>query len=125
MPVACVALGCCTAPGPAALGAFQTVGRLRRAAGLIGAPVPEAVPGFAAQVLAIVPENPVAAAAQGQIFPLVVFGLALGIAIARLPRDGAVEQGPIMLVLFQLAQAMLKIVDWMLVAAPVGIFGLV
>jgi Na+/H+-dicarboxylate symporter len=90
--------------------------------GLIGVEAPQPVPGFAAQVMAIVPENPVAAAAQGQIFPLVMFGLALGIAIARLPRDGAVDQGPIMLVLFQLAQAMLKIVDWVLVAAPVGIF---
>jgi Na+/H+-dicarboxylate symporter len=90
--------------------------------GLIGATAPQPVPGFAAQVMAIIPENPVAAAAQGQIFPLVVFGLALGIAIARLPRAGAVEQSPIMLVLSQLAQAMLQIVDWVLVAAPVGIF---
>lgn len=90
--------------------------------GLIGAQAPQPVPGFAAQVMAIIPENPVAAAAQGQIFPLVVFGLVLGIALARLPRTGAVEQGPIMQVLFQLAQAMLKIVDWVLVAAPLGIF---
>jgi Na+/H+-dicarboxylate symporter len=89
--------------------------------GLIGAASTEA-PGLAAQLIAIIPENPVAAAAQGQIFPLVVFGLALGVAIARLPRDGAVEQGAIMVLLSQLAQAMLQIVDWVLVAAPLGIF---
>eukprot|EP01037_Dinobryon_pediforme_P012833 gene12833-12933_t len=90
--------------------------------GLIDAPAPAPVPGFAAQIMAIIPDNPVAAAAQGQIFPLVIFGLALGIAIARLPRTGPVEQGVLMRLLSEVAQAMLKIVEWVLVAAPVGIF---
>ena len=90
--------------------------------GLLGSEAPQPVPGLAAQLMAIIPENPVAAAAQGQIFPLVVFGLALGVALARLPRDGAIEQGAIMRVLAELAQAMMQIVDWVLVIAPVGIF---
>jgi Na+/H+-dicarboxylate symporter len=90
--------------------------------GLLGAEPVQPVPGLAAQLMAIIPDNPVGAAAQGQIFPLVVFGLALGVALARLPRDGAVENGAIMRVLSELAQAMLLLVDWVLVLAPVGIF---
>jgi Na+/H+-dicarboxylate symporter len=73
-------------------------------------------------LIAIIPENPVGAAAQGQIFPLVIFGLALGIALARLPREGGIDTSPIMRLLSELAQAMLQIVDWVLVVAPVGIF---
>jgi Na+/H+-dicarboxylate symporter len=92
--------------------------------GLIGGEPPVAVPGFAAQLLAIIPENPVAAAAQGQIFPLVVFGLVLGIAIARQPRDGGLENSAIMRLLAETAHAMMQIVEWVLVAAPIGIFAL-
>jgi len=90
--------------------------------GLLGAEAPAPVPGLAAQVMAIIPENPVSAAAQGQIFPLVMFGLALGVALARMPREGKVEQGAIMGVLAELAAAMMQIVDWVLTIAPVGIF---
>jgi Na+/H+-dicarboxylate symporter len=90
--------------------------------GLIGAEAAQPVPGLAAQLIAIIPENPVGAAAQGQIFPLVIFGLALGAALARIPRDGSIETSPIMRLLSELAQAMLKIVDWVLVVAPIGIF---
>lgn len=89
---------------------------------LIGANEAQPVPGLAAQLIAIIPENPVAAAAQGQIFPLVIFGLVLGAALARLPREGGIETSPIMRLLSELAQAMLQVVDWVLVAAPVGIF---
>lgn len=87
--------------------------------------VPPPPPGFAQQVLAIIPDNPVAAAAQGQIFPLVIFALAFGLAIARLPArhgppDGTLSTLPA--TLSQIAQAMMVIVDWVLVAAPIGIF---
>jgi len=90
--------------------------------GLIqGTAAPQPVPGLGAQLLAIIPDNPVAAAAQGQIFPLVVFGLAFGIAIARLPRrDGA--EPPVIGLLAHISQAMMTVVDWVLVAAPAGIF---
>ncbi|MFT4076716.1 MAG: cation:dicarboxylase symporter family transporter [Asticcacaulis sp.] len=89
--------------------------------GLIQGAPPQPVPGLGAQLLAIIPDNPVAAAAQGQIFPLVIFGLAFGIAIARLPRKADVEP-PIISLLGHIAQAMMTIVDWVLIVAPVGIF---
>ena len=86
-----------------------------------GAAAPAPVPGLAAQLLAIIPDNPIAAAAQGQIFPLVIFGLAFGIAIARLPRRDGTEPA-MMALLAQVSHAMMTIVDWVLVVAPAGIF---
>lgn len=91
-------------------------------AGLIDDAPPAAVPGFAAQILAIIPDNPIAAAAQGQIFPLVIFGVAFGAAIARLPRTPGAGEPAVLLLLTQIATAMLTIVEWVLVFAPVGIF---
>ena len=89
---------------------------------LLGTTPPPPVPGFAAQLVAIVPDNPVAAAAQGQIFPLVIFALGFGLALARLPR-GADGSEPVLLRgLAEIAQAMMILVDWVLVAAPPGIF---
>jgi Na+/H+-dicarboxylate symporter len=91
-------------------------------AGLIGNAAPQPVPGFAAQLLAIIPDNPIAAAAEGQIFPLVIFGLAFGIAIARLPRKEGEAEPAIIGLLAQISHAMMMIVDWVLVVAPAGIF---
>ena len=90
--------------------------------GLLTGTAPTPVPGFAQQIVAIIPDNPVAAAAQGQIFPLVLFGLALGCAIARAPRKGPVEGTALMRLFAELAAAMLVLVEWVLMAAPVGIF---
>jgi len=79
------------------------------------------VPPLAEQLLALIPDNPVAAAAQGQIFPLVIFAVLLGLAIARLPqREG--KPSPLPEMLADLARAMMVIVDWVLLAAPLGIF---
>ncbi|WP_260927582.1 dicarboxylate/amino acid:cation symporter [Novosphingobium sp. 9] len=89
---------------------------------LLAGQKPDAVPSLADQLLAIVPINPVAAAAGGQIFPLVVFGLAFGAAIATLSREADGGEPVVMRVLSQIAQAMMKIVDWVLMAAPLGIF---
>ena len=89
--------------------------------GLMQGGAPQPVPGLGAQLLAIIPDNPVAAAAQGQIFPLVIFGLAFGVAIARLPRKDGTEP-PIIGLLAHISQAMMTIVDWVLIVAPAGIF---
>lgn len=85
-----------------------------------------AAPDFTAQLMALVPDNPVAAAAQGQIFPMVVFAMLLGLAIARLPHGEGDGGKPRLLVLLsELARAMMIMVDWVLLAAPLGIFLLV
>ncbi len=87
-------------------------------AGLLaaGPPAVPQVPGVAEQILAILPENPIAAAAGGQMLPLVVFALLLGFALARTVGSGLTA------VIDDLAKAMTRIVDWILLAAPIGIF---
>jgi Na+/H+-dicarboxylate symporter len=69
----------------------------------------------------MVPSNPVAAAAAGQMLPLIFFCLLLGIAITTLPARQQEAQLGFWESLFQ---AMMKITGWVIATAPLGIFGL-
>ena len=79
------------------------------------------VPGFADFLQSIVPANPIAAAAEDAILPLIVFTLAFGFAVTRLP-EGPREQ----LVGFfrAVADAMLVLIGWVLWIGPIGVFAL-
>ena len=85
-----------------------------------GAVVPAAA--SLAQFLgAIVPSNPVKAAAEGDMLPLVLFALIFGFAITRI----RAEHGKLLGEFFQaVVDAMLKIVHWVILIAPVGVFAL-
>jgi Na+/H+-dicarboxylate symporter len=76
-------------------------------------------PGLADQLLALIPKNPVAAAAAGDVTPLVIFAILLGFALTRLPRR---EGDGLEASLNDLGAAMMTIVDWVLWCAPVGVF---
>lgn len=77
-----------------------------------------APPGFFAQVLALIPINPIAAAAQAAWLPLIVFASILGAAAASVGEDCA-----ILFRLFKaMADALLLIVEWVLWLAPAGVF---
>jgi proton glutamate symport protein len=69
----------------------------------------------------MVPENPVAAAAKGQMLPLIFFCLLFGIALTALPDDKRRVQLGFWETLFA---AMMKITGWVIATAPIGIFGL-
>lgn len=69
----------------------------------------------------MVPENPVAAAAQGQMLPLIFFCLLLGVAITKLPPETRRSQVGFWSSLFA---AMIKITGWVIAVAPIGVFGL-
>lgn len=85
-----------------------------------GTVVPPAAP-IAEWLAAIVPANPVKAAADGAMLPLVVFALVFGFAITRLARDSA----QVLVGFFQaLVEAMLVIVGWVIWIAPIGVFAL-
>ncbi|MFM7784871.1 MAG: dicarboxylate/amino acid:cation symporter [Gammaproteobacteria bacterium] len=91
-----------------------------RALGPGSGEVPEAAP-LAAWWQGIVPVNPVQAAAEGAMLPLVVFALAFGFAAMRI-ESTARER---LLGFFQaMADALLVIVQWVLAIAPVGVFAL-
>jgi Na+/H+-dicarboxylate symporter len=72
-------------------------------------------------LLSLVPNNPIRAAADGALLPLVVFSLLYGLALSRVPgeiRDTHVRfcQG--------VAEAMTTVIRWVVVVAPIGIFAL-
>jgi len=69
----------------------------------------------------MIPENPVAAAAEGQMLPLIFFCLLFGIAVAQLPEKHRSFQLNFWETLFGV---MMRITGWVIRAAPIGIFGL-
>lgn len=70
----------------------------------------------------LIPTNPIAAAANGAMLPLIVFTLLLAVAIAR----GSTESRKSLVDFFRaLADAMLTLVRWIILLAPIGVFALV
>ncbi len=79
------------------------------------------LPTFRQWVVDLVPQNPIRAAADGAILPLIIFSLALGLAMTRVTGD----TGAVIVRFFQgLAAAMLVLVRWVLALAPIGVFAL-
>ena len=80
------------------------------------------VPNLAQWVINLIPVNPIKAAADGAMLPLSVFALVFGFAITRISD----ELGQTLTRFFEgIAEAMLVIVRWVLLLAPVGVFALV
>ena len=72
-------------------------------------------------LLALVPNNPIRAAADGALLPLVIFSLAYGMALSRVREE--IRETHVRF--FQgVADAMATIIRWVVVAAPVGVFAL-
>ncbi|HXD22681.1 MAG TPA: cation:dicarboxylase symporter family transporter, partial [Gemmatimonadaceae bacterium] len=77
---------------------------------------------FGAWVTSLIPSNPIAAAATGQMIPLIIFTILLALAIAK----SAESSRAALTGLFQaLGDAMLILVRWVVLAAPIGIFAMV
>ncbi len=78
-------------------------------------------PGFTRWLIDLVPSNPIQAAADGTMLPLIVFAILFGLALLRLP----VERRERVVGLFDgVMAAMLLLVRWVLALAPVGVFAL-
>ena len=79
------------------------------------------VPGFADFLRSIVPTNPVAAAAEDAILPLILFTLVFAFALTRLPAEPRER-----LVGFcrAVADTMLVVIGWVLWIGPIGVFAL-
>jgi Na+/H+-dicarboxylate symporter len=79
------------------------------------------IQGPGAWLVSLVPSNAIAAAADGAMLPLIVFALALGLAL------GAVEataRNEVVLFFRAITESMLTLVRWLLVVAPIGVFAL-
>ncbi len=92
-----------------------------RASASSGTAPPAAAPGFAQWFTDLVPANPIRAAADGAMLPLIIFTLGFGVALTRVApqrRAGVVQ-------FFDgLADAMMVLVGWVIRLAPIGVFAL-
>jgi Na+/H+-dicarboxylate symporter len=79
------------------------------------------VPTLLQRIVEMIPANPLKAAADGAMLPLVIFTLALGLALTGLKPE---QREPLVRFFQAVADAMLVLVGWVLVLAPAGIFGL-
>ena len=79
------------------------------------------VPGFADFLLSIVPTNPVAAAAEDAMLPLILFTIIFAFALTRLPTEPRQR----LVGFFQaVADTMLVMIGWVLWIGPIGVFAL-
>jgi len=77
---------------------------------------------FGSWLVSLIPSNPVAAAANGSMVQLVLFSLFLALAITRISADG---RDAVVGFFRALGDAMLTLVRWVVLAAPIGVFALV
>ncbi|WP_293881616.1 dicarboxylate/amino acid:cation symporter [Sphingomonas sp.] len=90
-------------------------------AALSATPAVGKVPPFADFLRAIVPTNPIAAAANDAILPLMIFTGVFAFALTRLPD----EPRRLLTQFFSaIADAMIVVIHWVLRLAPIGVFGL-
>jgi Na+/H+-dicarboxylate symporter len=79
------------------------------------------VPGFTQWLIDLVPNNPVKAAADGAMLPLIVFTLAFGLAVAGLKGEA---RAAVVRVFEAIRDAAMTLVRWILWTAPIGVFAL-
>ena len=79
------------------------------------------LPSFASWVVSVVPVNPIRAAADGAMLPLVVFALLFGLALGRL---APAVRAPAVALFRGIAEATTILVGWILALAPIGVFPL-
>lgn len=79
------------------------------------------VPTIGHWLVDLVPANPFKAASDGAILPLIVFAIALGIALARIAPE---RSGSVIRLFEGINDAMILLVRWILALAPLGVFAL-
>jgi Na+/H+-dicarboxylate symporter len=77
---------------------------------------------FASWLTGLIPTNPISAAASGSMLQLVLFTLLLAAALSQVK---PASREPVLAFFAGLAEAMLVLVRWIILLAPVGVFALV
>jgi len=86
-----------------------------------GSSAPVSAPGLAQWFTDLVPANPIKAAADGAMLPLIIFTIGFGVALTKVAaerREGVVR------FFSGLADAMMVLVRWVIALAPIGVFAL-
>jgi Na+/H+-dicarboxylate symporter len=81
-----------------------------------------ALPTFGQWFASLAPANVVRAAADGAMLPLIVFTVLFGLALRRITDE---RRAFVLRVFDGIGGAMLEIVRWLIIAAPIGVFALV
>lgn len=89
-------------------------------AGTVAATVRQ-LPSVSQRITELVPGNPIRAAADGTLLPLVVFTLAFAASVARISPDA---RETVVRFFRGVSEAMLVLVRWTFVVAPIGVFAL-
>lgn len=71
--------------------------------------------------VSIIPKNIFAAAARGDIFPLLLCAIVFGVAVGKLPSE---QRMPLTIAFSATSQALMTVVRWLLVVTPLGVFAL-
>jgi Na+/H+-dicarboxylate symporter len=82
---------------------------------------PSGAPALAQWFVDLVPQNVVKAAADGAMLPVIVFAVMLGLALTRVT---AAKREAVLRVADGFAEAMQRLVGWILGLAPIGVFAL-
>ena len=80
-----------------------------------------AMPSLSQRLIDMVPSNPVKSAVDGALLPLVVFSLALGFALKQVTPE---RRAPVVEACRGIADALLVVVGWVVLVAPIGVFAL-
>ncbi len=94
--------------------------RLRESATAGSTPRPTP-PSLAQWFIDLVPANPVRAAADGAMLPLIVFTIGFGVALTKVAAE---RRAPVVGFFAGLADAMMVLVRWVIALAPIGVFAL-
>lgn len=98
-----------------------TAAALRDGLAAIDQKTPEELPGILDFFTGVVPSNVIAAGSNGDVLPLVVFGLLFALALTRIGASGR----EIVVSFFEaIADALLVIIRWVLWVAPIGVLAL-
>jgi Na+/H+-dicarboxylate symporter len=81
----------------------------------------QAIPTVGQWIVDLVPANVFKAASDGAILPLIVFALALGLALGRIREE---SRAPVVRLFDGLADAMLVLIHWIIALAPIGVLAL-
>ena len=99
----------------------QTAAGLQAALGDIETKAPASLPGIGEFFKGVIPNNVVAAAANGDILPLTVFSVMFALALGFIAEAGRRS----VVTLFEaIGDALLVVIEWVLWIAPLGVFAL-
>ena len=82
---------------------------------------PPQIPGLLDFFLGLIPANPFAAASEGALLPLIVFTVLVAVAAGALSGE---RRGRLIRLAEDVSAMFIKLIDWILWTAPVGVFGL-